>query len=221
MDPGPGKPAGMTVDGGTVTRFQWVWCIRRRSQPIPGAGRASLRSKHEVPQKTPLTRSLLCGILGTGFSEDGSLQGGVYKVGKSRLAPSNSPKQCELVLVLSAAAARSATALPPATAFTCWSGRWFAWWGQDWCELVLWRRKRTGRVWTLGRVLVRGSVEIPFNIKTCFYPDVLEGYGVPGLTALYCWLDHLIYEGVSPYVRWARKRTLGRVMRVAISGLSA
>jgi hypothetical protein len=47
-------------------------------------------------------------------------------------------------------------------------------------------------------------------MKSCFYLDVLENYGLPELTVLYCWLDDLIYEGVSPYVRWARKQTLGR-----------
>ena len=54
------------------------------------------------------------------------------------------------------------------------------------------------------------SKEISFNMKSCFYLDVLEGYGVPELTAQYCGMDDLMYEGVSPYVRWDRKKTLGR-----------
>lgn len=63
--------------------------------------------------------------------------------------------------------------------------------------------------WEMEWVEVSGQ-EISFNMKSCFYLDVLEGYGLPELTAQYCWLDDLIYEDVSPYVRWARKRTLGR-----------
>ena len=51
---------------------------------------------------------------------------------------------------------------------------------------------------------------LAFNMHRCFYLDVLEGYGVPELTALYCKMDDLTYDGVSRYVRWARKRTLGR-----------
>ena len=51
---------------------------------------------------------------------------------------------------------------------------------------------------------------LAFNMHRCFYQDVLAGYGVPELTALYCKMDDLTYDGVSRYVRWARKRTLGR-----------
>lgn len=51
---------------------------------------------------------------------------------------------------------------------------------------------------------------IAFNMRSCFYLDVLESHGVPELTAQYCRADDLVYEDVSPYVRWARTRTLGR-----------
>jgi hypothetical protein len=51
---------------------------------------------------------------------------------------------------------------------------------------------------------------LAFTMTRCFYLDVLEGYGVPELTALYCRMDDLVYEDVSPYVKWDRKHTLGR-----------
>ncbi len=52
--------------------------------------------------------------------------------------------------------------------------------------------------------------EISFNMTSCFYLEVLERYGVPELTAQYCRMDDLVYEDVSPYVKWDRKHTLGR-----------
>jgi hypothetical protein len=51
---------------------------------------------------------------------------------------------------------------------------------------------------------------IAFDMKSCFYLDVLMEFGVPELTPMYCWLDDQIYEGVSPYVKWDRTKTLGR-----------
>jgi hypothetical protein len=51
---------------------------------------------------------------------------------------------------------------------------------------------------------------LAFNMKSCFYLDVLEAYGVPELTKYYCAMDDLIYDGISPHVRWARAKTLGR-----------
>jgi hypothetical protein len=52
--------------------------------------------------------------------------------------------------------------------------------------------------------------QIAFNLHSCFYLDTLQEYGVPELTAQYCRLDDLTYDGVSPHVRWTRTRTLGR-----------
>ena len=52
--------------------------------------------------------------------------------------------------------------------------------------------------------------QIAFNLHSCFYLDTLQSYGVPELTAQYCRLDDLTYDGVSPHLRWARTRTLGR-----------
>jgi hypothetical protein len=63
--------------------------------------------------------------------------------------------------------------------------------------------------WETEWVEVSGDV-IAFDISRCFYLDVLEQYGVPELTAQYCRLDDLIAEDLSPYVRWNRRRTLGR-----------
>jgi hypothetical protein len=54
------------------------------------------------------------------------------------------------------------------------------------------------------------SEQTSFNMRSCFYLQVLEDYGVPELAPLYCSVDDAIYEGVSPYVKWARKRTLAR-----------
>jgi hypothetical protein len=51
---------------------------------------------------------------------------------------------------------------------------------------------------------------LAFNMRSCFYLDVLEGYGVPELTKYYCAMDDLTYEGISPHVSWARTKTLGR-----------
>jgi hypothetical protein len=63
--------------------------------------------------------------------------------------------------------------------------------------------------WTTEWVEISGE-RISFHMRSCFYLEVLEGYGVPELTAQYCRMDDLIYEEVSPYVRWARTPTLGR-----------
>ena len=51
---------------------------------------------------------------------------------------------------------------------------------------------------------------LAFNMKSCFYLDVLGAYGVPELAIQYCRMDDLIYEDLSPHVRWVRQGTLGR-----------
>jgi hypothetical protein len=51
---------------------------------------------------------------------------------------------------------------------------------------------------------------VAFDMKGCFYLDMLDSYGVPELTAQYCQMDDLVYDGISPQVRWDRKKTLGR-----------
>ncbi len=44
----------------------------------------------------------------------------------------------------------------------------------------------------------------------CFYLQVLTEYGVPELTRHFCHLDDVLYEGVTPYIRFERTQTLGR-----------
>ena len=63
--------------------------------------------------------------------------------------------------------------------------------------------------WQTEWIEVSGG-ELSFIMHRCFYKDVLESYGVPEITKLYCWMDDLIYEGVSPHMGWARTKTLGR-----------
>ncbi len=52
--------------------------------------------------------------------------------------------------------------------------------------------------------------QVVFNMHACFYLDSLTKYGVPELTPVFCGLDDLIYDGVSPHLRWQRTGTLGR-----------
>lgn len=55
-----------------------------------------------------------------------------------------------------------------------------------------------------------GHRVVAFDMRSCFYLDALTEYGAPELTAVYCHLDDLIYEGVSPHVLWERTGTLAR-----------
>ena len=52
--------------------------------------------------------------------------------------------------------------------------------------------------------------QVAFNMHACFYLDSLTKYNAPELTPLFCDLDDLIYDGVSPHLRWQRAGTLGR-----------
>ena len=63
--------------------------------------------------------------------------------------------------------------------------------------------------WDIEWLEVSGE-QIAYNINRCFYLDVLLEYDVPELTAQYCRVDDLIYEGLSPHARWDRKGALGR-----------
>jgi hypothetical protein len=51
---------------------------------------------------------------------------------------------------------------------------------------------------------------VAFNMHRCFYLDMCTQYGVPELTLVYCKLDDLLYDGISPNVRWERTGTLAR-----------
>ena len=52
--------------------------------------------------------------------------------------------------------------------------------------------------------------QVAFNMHGCFYHKVLTEYNVPELTPVFCGLDDLIYDNVSPFLRWERNGTLGR-----------
>lgn len=52
--------------------------------------------------------------------------------------------------------------------------------------------------------------QVAFNMHGCFYHNALTEYNAPELTPIFCGLDDLIYDNVSPYLRWERKGTLGR-----------
>lgn len=52
--------------------------------------------------------------------------------------------------------------------------------------------------------------QVAFNMHGCFYHQTLNDYNAPELTPVFCGLDDLIYDNVSPYLRWERKGTLGR-----------
>jgi hypothetical protein len=51
---------------------------------------------------------------------------------------------------------------------------------------------------------------IRFNMKSCYYHDVLSGYGAAELTASFCRVDDLIYENMSPALSWQRTMTIAR-----------
>ncbi|MGD8625429.1 MAG: L-2-amino-thiazoline-4-carboxylic acid hydrolase [Anaerolineae bacterium] len=51
---------------------------------------------------------------------------------------------------------------------------------------------------------------VGFDMHSCFYLDMLDAYGVPELAAVFCNLDDLLYEDLSPYMRWERTKTLAR-----------
>jgi hypothetical protein len=49
---------------------------------------------------------------------------------------------------------------------------------------------------------------IRFNMKNCFYHDILSRYGAPELTASFCRVDDLTYENMSPALAWRRTMTI-------------
>jgi hypothetical protein len=56
---------------------------------------------------------------------------------------------------------------------------------------------------------VDSSESIGINMYSCIYLNTLTQYGVPELTPVFCQLDDLLLEGISPFVRWQRTQTLG------------
>jgi hypothetical protein len=55
-----------------------------------------------------------------------------------------------------------------------------------------------------------GSDVVALDSHACFYLQVLTEYGVPELTRHFCRLDDLLFEGVTPHVRFERTQTMGR-----------
>jgi hypothetical protein len=51
---------------------------------------------------------------------------------------------------------------------------------------------------------------LAFDMHRCFYLNVLTAYGAPELTPLFCLADDLLYESLSPTIRWLRTGTLAR-----------
>ena len=51
---------------------------------------------------------------------------------------------------------------------------------------------------------------IRFNMRSCFYFDVLSRHGAPELTASFCRGDDLVYGQMSPHLEWKRTQTIGR-----------
>jgi hypothetical protein len=49
---------------------------------------------------------------------------------------------------------------------------------------------------------------IAFDITGCFYLDTLTELGARDLTSLYCKVDDVLYEGVSPELSWRRTTML-------------
>jgi hypothetical protein len=49
-----------------------------------------------------------------------------------------------------------------------------------------------------------------FDMRRCFYLDVLTAYGAPELTPAFCKMDDLLYEGLPASIGWERRGTLGR-----------
>jgi hypothetical protein len=50
---------------------------------------------------------------------------------------------------------------------------------------------------------------IAFNMRRCFYLDVLTAYHAPELTAHYCHLDDVAFGALPPRITWERTTTLG------------
>lgn len=51
---------------------------------------------------------------------------------------------------------------------------------------------------------------LAFDIRRCFYLEVLTAYGASELTSLYCKMDDLMYEDLPPAITWERTKTLGQ-----------
>jgi hypothetical protein len=53
------------------------------------------------------------------------------------------------------------------------------------------------------------SSRVAFNMHSCYYLDTLSNHGAVELVAVFCRLDDIMYEDLSPYAKWERTKTLG------------
>ena len=51
---------------------------------------------------------------------------------------------------------------------------------------------------------------LAYNVRRCFYLDVLNAYGAPELTPLYCAGDDWLFQALPPAICWERTGTLAR-----------
>jgi hypothetical protein len=51
---------------------------------------------------------------------------------------------------------------------------------------------------------------LAYDVRRCFYLDILTSYGTPELTALYCNADDLAFDALPSSITWERTKTLGR-----------
>jgi hypothetical protein len=54
------------------------------------------------------------------------------------------------------------------------------------------------------------STRIAFNTRRCFYLDTLSRRHAPELTRVFCDYDDVVFNSLSPRIRWRRTQTLAR-----------
>lgn len=52
--------------------------------------------------------------------------------------------------------------------------------------------------------------QIAFNMRGCFYVNMLQEYGAPELGSLFCNADNFIYDDMSPHIRFERTQTIAK-----------
>jgi len=51
---------------------------------------------------------------------------------------------------------------------------------------------------------------IKFNMRSCFFMDTLSKLGAAELTPVFCNVDDVVYEKMSPHIKWQRNQTIGK-----------
>jgi len=54
------------------------------------------------------------------------------------------------------------------------------------------------------------GIAVRFNMRSCFYQDTLKKYGAAELTPVFCVVDDVLYENMSPHIKWKRTHIIGR-----------